>query len=506
MELLSLKKLLLLVLSGGMTGLAFSFPKLFFLNWFSLVPLLLIIKNQQLKKSFLSGSIAGLVFFLSTFYWLLYPQLIFELPFLLAIIFTVLSCIILAIFWGFFALIASYVLKNRQKLVFLLLPSLWIGLEYLRELLIADLTLGFIGYSQAYFPLVIQIASIFGVYGVSFFIVLLNTLIYKLILYIKGEKQIIDQQLLLVSLIISLVFIYGVVNLHSSFEKKPKQELSFGLMQPNIAQEIKWDYNYREQIMNTYFELSEKLRKKEVDLIIWPETAVPFVLTENNNYFWQNYLLERIKELETVLFFGALNKKESNTYNQNFLIDKELNIIDSYSKMKLVPFGEYMPFRNILPSYIETLVSDKTPGTKKTNFNFQGITWASPICSEILNPNLVNKLTADNKLLINVSNEAWFKSSNAPVQIWQAAILRAVENRIPIIKVSNTGVSGVIDSQGQIVKRLEPFEKEAVAYSLAFNAENSANFYQLMNIFLKLILLLNVILFFDFILSLKQLR
>lgn len=480
------------ILSGVLLGIPYQVPGLYFINWIGLVPLLLIIKDQPVKRAFKSGVITGGVFFGFILYWLIYPQILFDLPVIIALVTVVLLCSLLAIFIGIFSVAVKYILINHQTWSFLLIPTTWTILEYLRVLLtFNNLPFGIIGYSQAYFPLLIQVADLIGAYGVTFLIILINILIYKFILHLKIKKLLTKKEIIASILILVIVITYGIIKLNNPLPTQKKKALRLGMMQPNIPQKIKWDKNYQARIIDKYLNLSEELvANKRIDLIIWPETAVPFILTDD--HLRQKELFKKIDDWDALLLAGILNQTNDTTYNQALLINYNLDIIDKYNKIKLIPFGEYVPYENYFPEFITDLIDNKTPGTKLNSFNYKGINWGSPICSEILNPNLVSKLAVNNHFLINISNEAWFKKSSEPIQTWQTVIFRAVENRKPVIKVSNTGISGVINAQGKIVKQIIPFKAKTFTYKLRIKKSETTIYSRYGNYFVYLITLISI--------------
>ncbi|MBM7624132.1 apolipoprotein N-acyltransferase [Sporohalobacter salinus] len=465
------------ILSGILMGIPFQFPRLYFVNWISLIPLLLIIKTQTPKKAFRSGIISGGIFFGIILYWLIYPQIIFNLPIILAFITVILLCSLLAVFTGVFSVTTNYILNNYYSWSILLIPASWTALEYLRVLAtFNNLPFGIIGYSQAYFTLLVQIADLIGGYGVTFLIILINILIYKLVLYFKIGNMLTKKEVIISFLILVIIVSYGIVKLNNSSLNQTKRGLKLGIMQPNIPQNIKWNENYRTEIINKYLNLTKKISvNKKIDFIIWPETAVPFTL--NNSQLQQKKIFQKIDNLNISLLTGVLNQVNDAVYNQVLLIDHNLGIINKYNKTKLVPFGEYICYRDYLPKFITKLINNKTPGTKLNNFNYKGVKWGIPICSEILNPNLVSKLAVNNHFLVNMSNEAWFKDSNELTQLWQISIFRAVENRKTVIKVSNTGISGIINDHGEIIKQITPFKAKVFTYNLKVKENQTATFY-----------------------------
>jgi apolipoprotein N-acyltransferase len=471
-----LNKFFLPIISGILTGLSFHFPNLYVVIWFSLVPLLLIIKDQTLKNAFRSGFLSGGFFFIFIFYWLVYPQVIYGLPFLFAVSVVLLLSMFLAIFWGIFTLVANYLMNNYSSLILFLLPTIWTCLEYLRVLIADGLSFGVLAYTQAYSPLLIQTADLIGPHGITFFIILINVFIYKLILYFKRKSLPNRIEVAAVVVVSVLILSYGIINIRS-VENKTQDNLKLGLMQPNIAQEVKWRPKHRVDVIGRYIKLTEELANvKDLDLIIWPETAVPFILNDNSEE-WKRYLFKKINNFNTPMFIGALNKIANNTYNQALLFGQELEIVSRQSKLKLVPFGEYLPLRMYLPDLVTKLMNDKIPGSKMNIFNLEGLSWSSPICSEIMNSRLVSKLAYKNNFLINISNEAWFKKSIAPIGVWQAAIFRAVENRKAVVKVSNTGISGIINSRGEIEAQLKPFQSETLIWDLKVNKNKKRTIY-----------------------------
>jgi apolipoprotein N-acyltransferase len=193
-------------------------------------------------------------------------------------------------------------------------------------------------------------------------------------------------------------------------------------------------------------------------LLVWPEAALPVILEEEPLYF------ERVRDFvqsgRIPLLLGAVTSKNNLYYNSAILIypDKALA---RYDKLHLVPFGEYIPLKNILP-FLQTVVpiGDIETGKEYTLFkipNQEGIArFATLICFEDLFPELSREFVQKGAdFLINITNDAWYKKTSAAFQHLEASIFRAVENRIFLVRSANTGISGYISPKGKIISLVE---------------------------------------------------
>ncbi len=429
--------------------LAMVFPKLAFLAWAALVPLLLMIGRSPSRQSFLAGWFGGTIFFILLLWWLGIPVYEYggnaRIPGLigLLILFTVMG-----LSWGIFSYLAGVILRQRSISPLLALPVLWTGLEILRGLVFFHLPLGFLGYSQAPYPYVLQIADIFSLWGISFFLALLNTGIYYILIYPMSFKR----TVLVVLAAVLCVFSYG----HWQLQVPQEKIMDIGLVQGNIPQEERWVYALQDRNIGIHMDLSRKLTG-QVDMLLWPESSIPI------DPAWQRRAWEElsrdIRDLETPLFVGILTRENFNVYNGAFLI-LEGEIVDHYYKMWLAPFGEYIPFSSVF-GWVDTGFAPTSPGEELRTFEFKEVEWASPICYEIYNSWLVRKMSRESDFLINISNEAWFKDSQGLYLLWSVGVLRAVEVRKPIIKAANTGYSGFVDDRGRQVVLFPTLEEHA---------------------------------------------
>ena len=387
---------------------------------------------------------------------------------------------------------SSFILENTSSsfptiegdpLYFIFLaPGLWTSLEYLRS---THSEYGFswlgLGYSQSGNLPVIQMAEFTGVYGISTLIVFINASLYYLMntwlarkKSTEGKKQVAG--VLGLSLVIMVFWIgYGQVALEKweniSSNGKP---LKVGLAQGNIEQHLKWDPLYQNQVMETYRKLSLKAAQSKPDLIVWPEAAIPFYysLDKTNTAFIKNIA----QTTGTPLLLGSpyreIKNKERVLYNSAYLIDANGKTLGRYDKIHLVPFGEFIPFKKILwfLSKMVEGIGDFGQGTDPKVFDLNGHKLAVSICYEITFPDLVRQpVNRGAQFLVNITNDAWFGKSAASFQHMAMGALRAVENRVPIVRAANTGITGTIDPTGAIRQTTELFVEDIVITEIRIN-------------------------------------
>lgn len=446
------KNLILCAISAFLLILAFPPFNLWFCAWFGFVPVFFTLKNKTLKQSFFLFLITGIIYWSGIIYWLIHVTL----PG------TIVLILYLALYLAFFGLIIrpSTINSNTYSLIFI--PSCWVILEYIRSYLLTGFPWSLLGYSQYLRPEIIQIADITGVWGVSFLLMLSNAAIVEIIYSAKHKLWLkLKKTLVILIAFLALILIYGYVKLHYSPLTTASSRLKISLIQGNIPQNLKWDINARDFIMNKYLSLSAAAAFNKPDLIIWPEAAIPAIIDEEPRF------LEEIKKFNNhtniAILTGAVRQENNNYYNCAILIDKNPGQAQEYAKLHLVPFGEYIPLKNVFP-FLETVVpiGDFTSGDDYTVFSFLpprlrlNANFAALICFEDLFPELsVNFRKNGAKFLVNITNDAWFKKTSAPFQHLQASVFRAVENRLWLVRAANTGISAFISPYGKITSLIQ---------------------------------------------------
>jgi apolipoprotein N-acyltransferase len=355
-------------------------------------------------------------------------------------------------------------------------PFIWIALEFARSnMSFIALPWGLLAHSQYQTPIVIQIASLAGVYGVSFLMVAVNcavaACVYALFLYRNKKNVWTKGRLALISGTATLFLfslLYGNLLSSKPFSGEP---LKLALIQGNIDQSQKWDPKNAGVIMRTYAELSLEVSKHKPDLIVWPETATPRAISMDPGVYRE---VKRIVNLTgTNLLLGSSQpqkfkkpgSKNFKYYNSAFLITpgSPKSKPQRYDKIRLFPFGEYLPYRDSIPwaSISVPDVSSYVAGTEFKLFELPPHRFGVTICWENMFPDLFRQFVKNGaQFMVNLTNEAWFGKTEAPYQFLSMSVFRAVENRIFVVRCTNTGISCFIDPNGRVYDRVEGLNGE----------------------------------------------
>jgi apolipoprotein N-acyltransferase len=266
--------------------------------------------------------------------------------------------------------------------------------------------------------------------------------------------------------LLSVIF-YG----HFRIEKIKKANknsihIQVSLIQGNMDQAQKWDPTYTTETLDIYRRLTIMAAKDHSDLIVWPETAVPCYFSPEHEY--GPFLFSLAKKVTAPILFGSLayeagSRPEDHKYfNSAFLVSPEDKKMSRYDKVHLVPFGEYVPLKPFLP-FVEKMVvgvGDFSPGKNLTLFSIPRARFGVLICYEIVFPSLSrNYCKSGANFLVTITNDAWFGRSSAPYQHFSMAVFRAIENRTAIVRAANSGISGIIEPTGYILKQTPLFER-----------------------------------------------
>ena len=452
-------------LSGGLLVLSFPIVNLWPLAWFFLVPLLLSIRGKKGKDAFLLGAFAGAIAYLGLIYWVVVAVHRYgNIPLPLAIPILLLLVIYLSLYWGAFTFLVSYVSEKGEWIAFLAFPALWVGLEYLRSFLLSGFPWALVGYSQYLNTPMVQIADITGVYGVSFLLIVSNTLIFLWIVRWRERKRVPLQSTIFTMILLAVVCAYGFWKIHTPLTTDRK--LTIGVAQGNIEQDIKWDKGFQNETLDIYGKLTEKLSKTSPHLVIWPETAVPAYFPSGTGF--DRKVLAIPYRLKTYLLFGSLSSrkqdKEVKIYNSVYLISPRPRIVGRYDKIHLVPFGEYVPLSSFFPFFNSLVgIGNISPGEEMLVFKFPRGTFGTLICFEVIFPELCRKFVRNGAdFMVTITNDAWFGRTSAPNQHLAQATFRSIENRIWLVRAANTGISAFVDPWGRINTSSGLFTREAL--------------------------------------------
>ncbi len=454
------RNLVLSIISGLLLVAAFPTFDLHFLAWMSLVPLFIGLKDQSVKTGFLLGGITGVVFFCGTVNWVTNSVHFYGgIPLVPASLITLLLCAYLALYPAVFGAAVAHLRRSRPSLVIISFPALWTALELARTYIFTGFPWALLGYSQYSILPVIQIADVTGVYGVSFLIVFVNIVLAE---FITDRKKYIP--VIVAAIAVSVTLGYGFMRLN---EQEGAGKLKVSVVQGNIEQDKKWDPAYQAEVTSTYARLTREALKQKPDIVIWPETATPFYFGGSEEYGRMTEDLKKfVKTNKTPLLTGSPTyelkpRRMVILRNSASLLSGDGSVAAVYHKLHLVPFGEYVPLKSVL-FFVEKMVQaigDFQPGNDYTVMKVSAggrekeVALSTVICYEIIFPDLVRGFVDRGAgVMTTITNDAWFRRTAAPYQHFAMAVFRAVENRVPVARAANTGVSGFIDAKGRILE------------------------------------------------------
>ncbi|MBN2428890.1 MAG: apolipoprotein N-acyltransferase [Deltaproteobacteria bacterium] len=453
--------LILACLSGFL--LALSFPRFDFsaCAWLALIPLFLVID----EKPFAGGFWTGFCFFAAALYWVNIVMTTYGgMNLFFSFAAYLMLCVYLALYFGAATWSAWRLRKAFGLPYWLSLPFLWVAAEYLRSFLFSGFPWVNLGYSQYRHLLMIQSADLFGVYSLTFLIILVNAGLAHFYAVIRNRSLRMQDGLVVAVLIgcFSANVFYGIYRLEQSPDVREKS-IHAVVVQGNIDQSIKWDPAYQKATLERYQRLSEEaVAKERADLVIWPESAAPFYFNEGEE------LSDMVRgipgKIDAELLFGApayeISNRRARYLNSAFLMSKAGKELGRSDKIHLVPFGEYNPFGRFFP-FLEKMVAgigDFSPGTIKP-LPFEKGKAGVLICFEAIFPEIARNYTRKGcDLLVNITNDAWFGHSSAPFQHLSMTLFRAVENRVWIARAANTGISAFIAPSGRVVSQTGIFK------------------------------------------------
>lgn len=458
--------------------------------WVALVPLIMAVRNTGPAAAARLGLLAGMVHYVSLLYWIIIVLGKYgNLPLLVSVPALFLLALYMSGYLALFCTIMSRVWQQREILVVWLAPLLWVGLDFIRSFLFSGFPWQDLGYSQYRAILLIQTADLTGHYGITFHIVLVNSVTALLLVLWKKYRSAEETSQQILTLRLRRVWLYAVLPavcmmlgvlaynvlryLQVSELVAGSTKMNIGVVQGNIEQDQKWSPAMRLQTIDIYRQLSEQaLAAKNTPpvLLVWPETALPFLITDNPYYHrlkkdliakQKVWLLSGAPFLEEISRGVSEQEKEYISYNSAYLFKPEGEIGGRYDKQHLVPFGEYVPFSDYfsLPGPLVENIGNFSSGKPGFPLSAAEADIGVLICFESIFPELARQWTASGaNLLVNITNDAWFGRSSAPWQHLSMAVFRAVENRRSLARAANTGISAVVDPLGRLTGKSPLFQ------------------------------------------------
>ncbi len=470
------KPFVLLFFSAVLSALPLTFSNLFLISWVSFVPLFyVIIKNSgdKLRYAFGRGLLFGFIYHICVYYWFIwfYPMDYVNLTkgssvavvclawFGISTVHGALWCI---------PFVCCHFAKKISKNPLLLSLTALIGIIATQKITgLGELSFPWVRVSLGQYKAtaLIQSASLFGAEGVDILILSINALI-AVALLTNNKKRLVSFSVAAALFCANLGF--GLVRLHGA---PVGQDFTIMTVQASVTQNEKWDSNGDKICLKAYTELTKENITDNVDLILWPESAVPKIY--KNAGALKDYK-KLSKELDTPILAGIILKTASGNTNNAILInaDGPQNI---YNKRQMVPFGEYMPYKSLLSSLFPSLTElniiedDYVGGTSAEIMTVNGGKIGNIICFESIYPHLTRQSTLDGaELMIELTNDSWLETSPAMYQHLSHGVFRSIENGRYLVRSANSGISAVIDSRGNIKSQLNINERGVITDTVQF--------------------------------------
>ena len=489
---------------------SFSLPpyNLIFINFitYSLFLYLIILfkeKKAKLSNFFFLGFTFGYGYFASSLYWVSH-SLTFDkqLTFLMPIAILGLP-VLLAIFYGFAVLAISSFIKRDY--IFLLIFSISLSIfEYLRGILFTGFSWNLISYSWSFSLENIQILKFIGTYTFNFFSILVFSIYFNSLWPVQFKKILINSSFLFIVLISN--YLFGKIIIKNS-EFNQYSEVKVKIIQPNIDIAKTWGIENEKRNLSSLLNLS-KTNKDEKTLIVWPEGMIqqtnPKDLYKYKEYFNKNFSKNHL------VVVGVTNPSISGNkihfYNSLVVLNNNAEVVSVYNKIKLVPFGEFIPFENLLTKWglkkITFGYSSFSSGDERKEIKiFNNLSFLPLLCYEIIYSGDLKRNSKDYNFIINISEDGWFGDSIGPYQHLTQAVFRAVEQGVPVVRATNKGMSAYISPNGKIVNSLELNKSGFIDLKLSF-LKGKTLFSLLENYIFYFTILLSII----FVIALRKLN
>jgi apolipoprotein N-acyltransferase len=470
----------MLAIAAGLL-LAAAFPKFGIAGFAWVAPALILFSahGKTGSDAFRAGYVAGISFWLASLYWLLLIP-VAGFPILGWLVLSAFT----AIYFGFWTWllagkigVGSWTQKNLWSLAG---AAAWVGLEIFRAYFLGGFPWNLLGVSQYQLTPLIQIASVTGVYGVSFLVVWLSLAFFSTAraIFSKLDSRFAWQpEVFLPLLVVAILFAVGCFQMRTPPSAVANQPpLRITLVQPSVPQTLIWDTTANSNRFQELLTLTDRTLTNQTDLLIWPESALPdfddasYVAITNLVRTHQVWMIFNADD--TVWRADAKTSTDYDDFNAAYLFAPDGKLAGIYHKRKLVIFGEYIPLVRWLPflKWFTPITGGYAAGNKPVQFklrianselrtanspfeirNSAFVTAAPLICFEDMFPQTARQsVHGDTDFLVNLTNDGWFGEGAEQWQQAAASVFRAVENGVPLVRACNNGVTCWIDAHGQV--------------------------------------------------------
>jgi apolipoprotein N-acyltransferase len=430
------------------------------------------------RRALILGLLAGGVYFSGTLYWLVETMTTFGG---LQTAVAVLAAFLLVAYLSLFPAICAVVIARCARAlgppaVFVAAPA-WVATELGRQYVWDGFPWALLGYSQIRWLAIAQVASIVGVYGLSFLLALTGAAA-AYVMTSRGSRRF--GPAIGVVVLVAVSAVWGRARMGDGRLLSSGEPVRVAVLQANIAQQDKWDPSLADTITNRYLSMTRQALGRGATFIIWPESSTPFYF--ENDLLRGSAIRRLAVEGKATLLIGSdqvepvraepgREKPEERTYNAAFLIRPDGRVGAVYRKMHLVPFGEYVPAQRLLffVGPIVEAVSAFVPGTEAVLLPVGEHRASTAICYEVIFASLMRQfVVAGSELLTTITNDAWYGSSSAPYQHWDQAAMRSIEGGRYLARAANTGISGFVDPYGRVIEKSPLFTQALLVADLRF--------------------------------------
>lgn len=424
----------------------------------------------RLRPAFAVGWWFGFGYFLAGLWWIGQALLVEADDYAWALPFAVVGIpLLLAFFYGFATAVARLLWSSGLGRIAAFAFGFALA-EWLRNFVLTGFPWNAVGYAAMPVPLLMQSVSAIGMNGMN----ALAVFVFAMPALLAGRHGLATGMVLALALVAAHVG-FGYQRLTTPVPAD--KTLDVRIVQPSVDMREKWDASVRDRIFATLLGMSSKTPdtgKKKPQLILWPETSVPFLFTERPDAL--TALGDMLADGQ-MLIAGAVREEGASAnagaryYNSVVAINDKGEIADAFDKIHLVPFGEYLPFADLLRRVgIEQLVAGPTmfsAGNDRRPISLPGAVRGLPfICYEVIFPEEVAVDAASSQLIVNLTNDAWFGDTPGPYQHFRQAQIRAVENGMPLLRAANNGISAAVDARGRILDALAINARDTIDLSI----------------------------------------
>jgi apolipoprotein N-acyltransferase len=439
----------------------------FYLEWICLVPILWAIREQSPVRAFFIGWVAGIIGHGIGFYWIIYMfQQFAGLSWPPALLGLLLLAAANGIVFAVWAGVTRFITRGTGWSVIWISPVVWTALEKFWP----EIFPNYLGASQYKMTLLTQVADVTGILGVTFLVVYVNSLIYAVIERRMERQRFSWRPVAIFATVFALVLSYGAVRIHGVDKSVSiAEKLTIGLIQ--INQGAREKHEDRESFLREHQEMSRKIiAENKLDLIVWPENILTVNLTSREGQLQPDTL----GNLHTPILFGAIMRINhhdgTHIYTSSVLANEMSQILGTYDKMVLVPFGEFIPFGETFPMlyswspYSSRLWSGENVEPLMLGKHMLSVS----ICYEDIFPGQIRMLMnggQDHRIpeaMFNLTDDSWYGNTVEPMEHMALASFRAIEHRRPLVRSTTTGISAIVDPAGRFTHRTGQWRKETL--------------------------------------------